>query len=350
MPQPDLVENRREAPNGRYYTEDEFLGYYGPDRGADKWDSAPICDEHDWAVDPVERIGAMFWPRERPVGIVVLPNGTIAVEVSTLRDENVAVDLLAALLRVRQAEFASQGGGVGTGVGEPRDPDAWVTSVAEPGVEIDMHRTLTEAEYERAWSRWRIQWQARAENTPGMQETKGNTGRSVVNEKMRANFDAHVKSWMGELQVVKFIIQFGVAPPGDTYPLEQLIAAMRDSKDCGAEDPAGDGGISRRRALQARRALREGIQLECGAYCGPNERQMSLCDDYINGTLAREVEDANREYIHGVARMHEYDFEPGQNTCRQESKCDAIALRASRQQEQPEAVDPGWSHWSLLEL
>ena len=34
----------------------------------------------------------------------------------------------------------------------------------------------------------------------------------------------------------------------------------------------------------------------------------------------------------------------------QESKCDAIALALSRQQEQPGAVDPGWSHWSLLEL
>ena len=348
--QPDLVETRREAPNGGYYTEDEFLGYYGTDRGTDEWDGAPICDEHDWVVDPVRRIGTMLWPRERPRGTVVLSNGTVAVEVSTFRDDNVTVDILAALLRVRQAEFASQGGGVGTGVGEPRDPDAWDTSVAEPGVEIDIHRTLTEAEYERAWSRWRIQWQARIELTPCVQDMKENTDPSGFNKKMCANFAAYVKIWMGEPQVVNFIIQFGVGPPGDTYPMQQLIAAMRDSKDCGAEDPAGDCGRSRRRALQARRALCEGRQLECRAYCKLNERQMSLCDNYINGTLAREVDEANREYSHAVARTHEYDFGPGQNMCQQGPKCDAIALAPSRQQEQPGAVDPGWSHWSLLEL
>ena len=128
---------------------------------------------------------------------------------------------------------------MGTGVGEPGDPDAWDTSVAEPGVEIDIHRTLTEAECERAWSRWRMQWQAKLERTLGMYETKGGTGHSAFNDKMHANFAAYVKIWRGELQVVKFIIRFGVGPPGDTHPMEQLIAAMRDSSDWGRRERSG---------------------------------------------------------------------------------------------------------------
>ena len=191
-----------------------------------------------------------------------------------------------------------------------------------------------------------MQWQAKLERTLGMYETRGGTGHSAFNDKMHANFAAYVKIWMGELQVVKFIIHFGVGPPGDAHPMEQLIAAMRDSSDCGAEESAVDASKSSRLALEEQRALCEARQLERSAYCKRNELghgHMSLCDAYNHGTLAREVDEANNEYSHGVARTHEYEFEPGQNMCRLESKCDAIALAPSKQQEQPEVVDPAWS-------
>ena len=333
--QPDLVETRREAPNGGYYTEDEFLGYYGTDRGTDEWDGAPICDEHDWVVDPVRRIGTMLWPRERPRGTVVLANGTVAEEVSTFRDDNVTVDILAALLRVRQAEFVSQRGFAGAGVGEP---DAWDTSVEEPGIEIDIHRPLTEKEFESAWGRWRKQWQHRTALTDEQQHMKLTKSDYTFNKNMRRYFRAFVKNWMGEPQVAMFIIHFGVGPPGDSYSVQQLIAAVRDSRDGGAGEPAG----GRARALRARAALREGRGLEHRDYRWLDGRQKALRDAYINGSLAREVDQANDAYGHGIARTNDYGYAKGQNMCKQKPKVQAIALDVLGPHPQAGAVAPDY--------
>ena len=98
--------------------------------------------------------------------------------------------------------------------------------------------------------------------------------------------------------------------------------------------------------MRARKAYLEGKRLERREYWKLDDRQKSLCDDYINGTLAREVDKANREYGHGVARTHDYDFAPGQNMCKQKPKGDAIALAVLGLQAQAGAVDPGRSHQS----
>ena len=59
---------------------------------------------------------------------------------------------------MRQAEFASEH--------HAEDPDAWDTGAAEPGVPIDIHTSLTDKAFGRAWGRWRKQWQARVALTP----------------------------------------------------------------------------------------------------------------------------------------------------------------------------------------
>ena len=66
---------------------------------------------------------------------------------------NVVVDVFAALLRPRQAEFAARAG--------YREPDAWVTGAEEPGVPIDIHTELTEDQFISAWQCWCKQWQER---------------------------------------------------------------------------------------------------------------------------------------------------------------------------------------------
>ena len=60
-------------------------------------------------------------------------------------------DIFATRLRVRQAEFASRQ--------QAENPNAWDTGAAEPGVPIDVHTSLSNQDFERAWSRWRRQWQ-----------------------------------------------------------------------------------------------------------------------------------------------------------------------------------------------
>ena len=122
VPKPKLGEGRgvwREARNGRYYYEDEFVDWYGPDRAEDEWADAPLVVEQDRQKDPAGVIGAALWPRGWPHRTVVLATGEIGVAAATTADSNVVADLVASVLRVRQAHFESEVG--------IEDPDAWDT-------------------------------------------------------------------------------------------------------------------------------------------------------------------------------------------------------------------------------
>ena len=44
---------------------------------------------------------------------------------------------------------------------DTKDPDAWDTSVADSGVDIDIHTELSDTHFGDAWMRWRRQWQER---------------------------------------------------------------------------------------------------------------------------------------------------------------------------------------------
>ena len=75
--------------------------------------------------------------------MVLQPNGEIAVAAATSARSSVVEDIFATLLRVRQAEFASWD--------HAEEPDAWSTGVAEPGVCIDIHTSLSDKIFESAW-------------------------------------------------------------------------------------------------------------------------------------------------------------------------------------------------------
>jgi hypothetical protein len=128
-----------------------------------------------------------------------------------------------------------------------------------------------------------------------------------------------------------------VGPLGDSYSMQQLIAAVRDSRDGGAGEPAG----GRSQALRARAALREGRGLEHRDYRGLDGRQKALFDAYINGTLARNVDQANDAYGHGIARTNDYGYAPGQNMCKQKPKVQAIAHAVWGTHPHAGAVEPG---------
>ena len=213
VPAPALPEVRRRAQDKRLYTATEFKAHYGVEVGLDKWEKSLTCNEYNWTPSPVATIGNIFWPREAPRRHVVRADGTIEMEDSP-PNSRPAVDLLSRLLRVRQAEIVSRRG---TGVGEPCDPDAWDITVAEDGVDIDIHRTLTVAEYTSALQCWRRQWQDRVALTVEQERKRQCMGAGKFYKQMRTTFWAYVKIWMGEPQVAKFIIRYGVGPSGTAF-------------------------------------------------------------------------------------------------------------------------------------
>ena len=58
----DLTGPRRQAANGCLYFKDEFLEWYGPERGESEWENARIAEEFNWDVDPTGILGAVPWP------------------------------------------------------------------------------------------------------------------------------------------------------------------------------------------------------------------------------------------------------------------------------------------------
>ena len=146
--------DRRRARNGRPYSKNDFMQWYGDDRGENEWECAPPVEEFNWAAEANGVVGAALWPRSVPHRVRQLPNGEIGLAAATTPNGRLVEELMATLLRARQAEFASAKG--------YRDPDAWNIGVVEPDVPIDIHTQLSEEQLESAWNRWRVQWQKRA--------------------------------------------------------------------------------------------------------------------------------------------------------------------------------------------
>ena len=267
---------------------------------------------------PAGVIGAALWPRGRPHRTVVFPTGDIGVAAATTPDADVVGDLFGTLSRVRQAQFESEVG--------IEEPDAWDTGAGEPGVVIDIHRALTAAESESAWGRWRKQWQDKVPLNPGQQSDKQHPSVCKFNKKMRTNFTAFVKNWMGEPHVARFLIKHGVEAPGNIVSTTGLIEAVRAAKERGAGEPPRGVETLRREAYLARRALRDGARFARKEYGKLGERGQRLHEGFVNRTLHRRVDKANQAYGHGMARTHDFGFKPGQNMCKQIPQHVAIAL------------------------
>ena len=96
-------------------------------------------------------------------------------------------------------------------------------------------------------------------------------------------------------------------------------AKKRKTDEHGASEPVWS---LKRKAHIARRALQRGRtlqrKLERGVmkYERLSEEQQKLVENFNNRTLHVAVDKANVAYGHGVARTHDFGFEPGANMCR----------------------------------
>ncbi len=78
----------------------------------------------------------------------------------------------------------------------------------------------------------------------------------------------------------------------------------------GAEEPVWK---LRRTAHQARREWREGRRLSKLDYWSLNDYGQRLVDDWVCDALSVRMDKANQDYGHGIARTHDFGYEPGQN-------------------------------------
>ena len=138
---------RRRARDGRFYTKEEFNAEYGEDLGHDRWEEADEIEEYEWGPNDVNSVlGHALWPRETPK-MMMLVNGNILLAAATCPPAALIETLFKTLLRVRQADFEAEAG--------INNPDAWDTGAAERCVRIDTDRHLGEAEFGKAYARWR---------------------------------------------------------------------------------------------------------------------------------------------------------------------------------------------------
>ena len=215
---------------------------------------------------------------------------------------------MATLLRARQAEFAWGRG--------HKDPDAWNIGVVEPDVPIDIHKQLSEEQMDRAWGRWRTQWQERIPLTDKQKEQKRTWSTNKLNEKMRSNFAAFLKNLMGETHVAKCIIRNGVGSKHGVYSIKEFINKLitERTKQKEKERVAPEHASELRKAAHfARDQLREGRRLAKKPYFELSSENQTLVDKYNDETLARETDEANERYGYGVARTADFGHTPGQN-------------------------------------
>ena len=85
--------------------------------------------------------------------MMMVVDGNILLAAATCPPASVIEHLFKTLLRVRQAEFEARAG--------VDNPNAWDTGAAEPGVDINVSRELTNEEMGSAYGRWRRQWVGR---------------------------------------------------------------------------------------------------------------------------------------------------------------------------------------------
>ena len=259
--------------------------------------------------------------------------GESLVAAATCAPVELIQDMFKTLLRVRQAHFAVQKG--------YKEANAWNTDAAEPGVDIDIGRELTEDEFQKAFSRWRNQWALKLALTPEQQRLKDTISPNAFNKKVRTWFEAWLNNWLGNRHVARAIIRYGLNDPEIVHKLREAITKeTRDAKDAEKRKHASErsGAIEpawklRRRALECRKSWREGQRLRRKSqerdfrYDSLSQRQKKLLDDFLNKTLHKAVDTANRAYGHGIARTSDFGFKPGDNM-NQDVPTDVRAHRA----------------------
>ena len=205
--------------------------------------------------------------------------------------------------------------------------DMFCSSVGREGDALEL--PLDGCELGKAWALWRKDFE-----TYGLYPHQAEmwwTDNQRYKSEIRSWFNAHVKKICGNTHVVKVLLTRGIKMM-NLNSMGELLAAVRKEKansGCGAREPAaGDEGAQaelRGAALRARQDFREGRRLyrkmTAGSGGSWNSRvyqslsswERQLVKKFDSGALAKENDDANKAYGHGIARTSDYGFAVGEN-------------------------------------
>ena len=205
--------------------------------------------------------------------------------------------------------------------------DMYCSSVGREGDALEL--SLEGSELGEAWALWRKDFERYA--LCPHQAEMWRTDTKKYKREIRSWFNAHVKQTCGNTHVVKVLLTRGIKMM-NWKSMGELLAAVRKEKansGCGAREPAeGDEGAQaelRGAALRARQDFREGRRLYRKVTAGSggwwNSRfyqrlsswERQLVTKFTSGALAKENDDANKAYGHGIARTSDYGFAVGEN-------------------------------------
>ena len=300
----ESLPQRRRAENGELYAEEEFLDY-SPQWGHWMWEQAVGESRNDATEDQWERLGTSLWhcrtSRRAHLEAGVWLRGA---------QEMPSRESIESIFRIVE-----------------HYRDMFCSSVGREGDALEL--TLDGCELGKAWALWRKDFE-----TYGLYPHQAEmwwTDNQRYKSEIRSWFNAHVKKICGNTHVVKVLLTRGIKMM-NLNSMGELLAAVRKEKansGCGAREPAaGDEGAQaelRGAALRARQDFREGRRLYRKVTAGSggswNNRfyqslsswERQLVKKFESGALAKESDDANKAYGHGIARTSDYGFAVGEN-------------------------------------
>ena len=208
-----------------------------------------------------------------------------------------------------------------------------------PSIQSKVRNVLNELTYRSKHCEVKPNLQLRQQITNAKKNLCFLTTGNAFNKMMRSAFLAFLKNFMGEPHVAKFVIRHGVGPADATSLfgefLEELVALKAERRSRQEERSHPHGAAEpvwklRRAALSARHDWRRGRRLSSLDYGRLDTYAQRLVDEWWSGALAVRVDRANKAYGHGIARTHDFGFEPGQNMCTQIPADIAAAVRRLR--------------------
>ena len=254
-------------------------------------------------------------------------DGEVQLAAATCPPADLIEDLFKTLLRVRQAQFEVE-------AGVTSSPDAWDTGAGEPGVPIDLDREFTGVEFGVVYGRWRRQWVEKATLLPWQEKQRQTLAPHDFGRKARSWFEAFLNNWLGCRHAARVIIQYGVSRPAVLTHLIEAIQTERAQVRENAEQARGAGepvwklqraAHAARDALRAAQSLSRKIEEGRATLESLTPEQRESLEKLARKTLQAEVDRANSEYGHGIARTHDFGFEPGETCARMSpSTCEQL--------------------------
>ena len=241
-------------------------------------------------------------------------DGDILLAAATCSPAAVIEDLFKTLLSVRQAEFEAQEG--------VNNPDAWDTSVVESGVAVDLDRQLDGIEFGSAYARWRQQWVDRITLHLWQEEARQKLSHAAFARKVRSWFEAWLDRYLGNRHVARAVIHHGTSDPAVVANILEAIEKEKEEEvkkrklqdeSHGAGEPVWKLKLD---AHLARKALRDGERLAKKLLDWLPHQQKELLEEFHARRLHVRVDRAHVAYGHGIARTHDFGFQPGENMCR----------------------------------